>query len=333
MPRLRLVLGLVAVLATHLTATSVAAAPIFMGLGDLGGGPISSSAHGVSADGSVVVGRGNGASDGEAFRWTAGAGMLGLGDLPGGTFESQASGVSAYGSVVVGNSRSASGNEAFRWTAGGGMVGLGDLPGGIFSSRAWAVSADGSVVVGFSRTDLGNEAFRWTVESGMVGLGDLPGGVFSSVATAISADGQTIVGMSSSAASGSEAFRWTAASGMEALGFPPGRTISRARAVSGDGSIVVGESLGGPTAFIWDEENGMRLLSEVLTDDYGIDLTGWSLELADGISSDGRTIVGRGTNPSGFTEAWVAVIPEPSTALLLAFGLLGLGVAGRRPGL
>ena len=49
-------------------------------------------------------------------------------------------------------------------------------------------------------------------------------------------------------------------------------------------------------------------------------LSGWTLEYANGISDDGVTIVGQGTNPSGFTEAFIATIPEPSTALLLGAG-------------
>ncbi|HDZ68804.1 MAG TPA: PEP-CTERM sorting domain-containing protein, partial [Phycisphaerales bacterium] len=99
----------------------------FQGLGDLPGGGFWSNAVGVSADGSVVVGRGFSASGFEAFRWENGV-MIGLGDLPGDGFYSNAFDVSANGSVVVGIGGSDSGPEAFRWTAGGGMVGLGDLP-------------------------------------------------------------------------------------------------------------------------------------------------------------------------------------------------------------
>jgi hypothetical protein len=48
------------------------------------------------------------------------------------------------------------------------------------------------------------------------------------------------------------------------------------------------------------------------------------------ISSDGQTIVGYGTNPSGNTEAWLATIPEPNTALLVMTGVLGIAANRRR---
>ena len=60
-------------------AFSASAVPMFQGLGDLPGGLFNSQAYDVSADGSVVVGQGNSASGGEAFRWTS-AGMVGLGE-------------------------------------------------------------------------------------------------------------------------------------------------------------------------------------------------------------------------------------------------------------
>src|ERR1039458_5486853 len=93
-----------------------------VGLGYVPGGN-SSSATAVSGDGSIVVGSSGyqdyvGAPGNyQAFRWTAGSGMVGLGYLPGGT-NSTATGASADGSLVVG---SASGEQSFRWTAGSGM--------------------------------------------------------------------------------------------------------------------------------------------------------------------------------------------------------------------
>jgi len=103
---------------------------------------------------------------------------------------------------------------------------------------------------------------------------------------------------------------------------------SYARGVSSDGSVVVGHGSTalGIEAFIWDATNGMRNLRTVLVD-AGLNLTGWTLQEAKGVSADGLTIVGYGTNPKGDTEAWVAdlsPIPEPTTLCLIGFGLLGL---------
>lgn len=297
-------------------------------LGDLPGGLVSSGANAASSDGSVVVGSsssaGSTASGAEAFRWTPSGGMVGLGDLPGGRFHSVARDVSGDGSVAVGFSDSASGEEAFLWTAGGGMVGLGDLAGGAFVSAATAISADGAVVVGASESESGVEAFRWTQAGGMVGLGELAGGEFRAAASATSADGSAVVGFSFSG-SGQEAFYWTSTSGIVGLGDLDGGAFrSSANAISADGSMVVGlaTSAAGDEAFVWDATRGMRSLAEVLTTDYGLDLTGWRLESATGISADGQRIVGVGTNPNGFTESWLAILPEPSASWLLAIGLL-----------
>jgi hypothetical protein len=76
----------------------------------------------------------------------------------------------------------------------------------------------------------------------------------------------------------------------------------------------------------------MRNLQDVLTNDYGLHLTGWELNEATGISSDAKVIVGFGVNASGQYEAWRAVIPEPSTLLMLLTGGLFLTAAAWRRG-
>jgi PKD repeat protein len=65
----------------------------------------------------------------------------------------------------------------------------------------------------------------------------------------------------------------------------------------------------------------MRNLKSVLTAG-GLDLGGWTLSMAWGVSADGSTIVGAGLNPEGQAEAWRATlgaIPDepnqPPTAL------------------
>ena len=144
-----------------------------MGIGFLPGhlpAVAQSEAFDVSADGSVVVGRGSSASGLEAFRWTAASGMVGLGELPGGLFESRANGVSADGSVVVGRSRTddISANEAFVWTQDNGMQSLRDMliASGVTGLDDWelheasGISADGQWVVGNGINPLGEgEAF------------------------------------------------------------------------------------------------------------------------------------------------------------------------------
>ncbi len=315
-----------------------------VGLGDLPGGEKLSAAFGVSADGSVIAGTSTSAASNasnpplESLIWTAQTGLVPLGDLPGGTFSSFTNGISADGSTVLGNSDSTLGRQAFRWTAQTGMVGLGDFAGGIFNSTATSASSDGAIVVGSGNNDLGVEAFRWTESTGLEGLGHLAGGEFFSRAFGISDDGLTIVGRSSSAnslgqpitnSSGTEAFLWTTATGMLALGdLPGGNFFSRAIAVSGDGSIIVGQSESdlGEEPFIWDSTQGIRPLVKVLTDDFGLDLSGWTSLTVTDISADETTFVGFGTNPTGNLEGWIANIapqspsvPEPSSG----WGMLG----------
>lgn len=315
-----------------------------VGLGDLGIGELFpgngfSGAAGVSGDGSVVAGTAHSLNGSEAFRWTEMDGMVGLGDIPEGINFVLGNAISEDGLVIVGDADTSETNQAFRWTSASGMVGLGFLDGGtpedptLSFSGATGVSGDGSVVVGRSFSDAGIQAFRWTGSGGMVGLGDLPGGRFGSRATAVSVDGQVVVGQGTSLSTGfgDEAFRWTSAEGIVGLGTISGSSSSIAHGVSGNGSVVVGKS---GVAFIWDSFNGMRDLRSVLVNDFGLgsSLNGWSLSEANAVSVDGRAIVGFGINPSGDGEAWLVIIPEPSSLTLIAIGLSGLFGCGRQTG-
>ncbi len=254
-----------------------------VGLGVVPGA--SSQPAGVNVDGSVIVGTNSfGAFPSQAFRWTAANGIVNLGSLPG-YLVNGASGVNADGSVVVGTSNAAdTSGQAFRWTASSGMVGLGYLSGN--NGNAWStgrgVNADGSVVVGGSI----GQAFRWTPTSGMTGLGFLPGSnvEIGSEAFAVSADGSVVVGQS-----GGEAFRWTAATGMIDLGFSSAYVCFQPFGVNADGSVIVGGS-GGPAsrAIRWTAGNGIESIQDLLTAS-GVNLAGWQLTGASGVSADGTT--------------------------------------------
>jgi probable HAF family extracellular repeat protein len=271
----------------------------------------------VSADGSTVVGAYAGPNGTEGFRWLADGTFEGLGDLPGGPFLSQAFDVSEDGKVIVGASAIDFGGgriptQAFRWTETETMVPIADL-----GTQARAVSADGSVVVGTSAT-LGG--FRWPELPGQPALG-LPG-AFDVVPNAVSADGSVIVGETvfRFGLSGlrSEAFRWTEDEGSVSLS-----PANVAYDVSADGSAIVGQS---PVhgAFYWTLETGMLSLQNVLLSLGVTNLDGWTLTQAEGISPDGRTIVGSGTDPNGVGQAWIATIPEPSNIALAIIAALGI---------
>jgi probable HAF family extracellular repeat protein len=278
------------------------------------------TAYGVSADGSVIVGVGRLTPPGtfggtEAFRWTEAGGFVGLGDLPGGVYFSEAIGVSADGAIIAGSS---SENGPFaqpiehtvRWSSGM-MANLGGL-GGAYSYPG-AISGDGSTIIGISDT----KEYRWTQATGMVAL--TPGDDFTTARFfGLSHDGSVMVGGGNST-NGFEAFRWTQAGGFVGLGdLPGGAFASYASAVSGDGSIIVGTGRtgSGDRAAIWDAAHGMRDLRDVLVTDFGLgaSLDGWVLTTVQAISSDGKFIVGYGTNPNTATyEAWLANLTTPST--------------------
>ena len=332
----------------------------FIPLGD-------SPATALSSDGSTVVGFSRGVAPTRAWRWTAADGRTDLPPLTEASPQSRAHGVSADGlfavgfdsgavlwrgsdevtslgprgigygvsrdgSIVVGSRARADdpSGPGFpgRWVIGdGGAVTYEELsPSG---DRAWAVTPDGRVIVG----DAGL-AFRWTEAQGLVSLGALPGHT-RSFATATSTDGARIVGgsqASSASSSPYHPFLWTEGTGMVPLGdLPGGEDHGYATGVS-DAGVVVGHSVSfrGLEYFIWHAARGMRSLRDVLTRDYGLDLTGWDLTATQGgrtptwsiaISADGTTLLGTGVNPAGATEAWMAVIPEP------ACGFAALGFA------
>lgn len=278
-----------------------------VGLGDLDGPPVDSRALAVSADGRVIVGE----ASGRPARWVDGVASP-LGELAPGQ-GGVALGVSADGAVIVGWADTLVGREAFRWTEATGIVSLGALGTDPIDAFASDASADGSVVTGQSMSDRPNvEAIRWTEATGMVGLGDVPGGFFYALGFAISDDGGVICGSAIGDSGDFEAFRWTEAGGLEQLDSDIGsRFSSSANAISADGSLIVGyaEHLG--DAMLWDERRGFRGLRTMLEDDFGLDLGGWRVGSAEGVSIAGgvATLVGYGLNPSGANEGWVATIP------------------------
>ncbi len=326
-------------------------------LGELLTGKIESEARAASGDGSVVVGDSkiedpnNPAKDvKEAFRWEDDV-MTGLGFLEDPTvkYESVATAVSDDGLVVAGKSKVTDPNdgtksvkEAFIWEDDV-MTGLGFLAddGIDYESEALGISGDGFVVVGKAKntdpndaTSSVKEAFVW--EDGvMTGLGFLQDDTdkVESEARAASYDGSVVVGNSrvddpnNPTKSIKEAFIWEdgVMTGLGFLADAAGPFESKATGVSADGSVVVGESklVTGKEAFIWTaESNEMRSLRDVLEEDLGVDLTGWTLSKPPVISSDGETMIALATNPDGDVEAFVTYLPEPVGGIYAGIALL-----------
>ncbi|MGE0537431.1 MAG: hypothetical protein AB7O68_20850 [Pirellulales bacterium] len=282
-----------------------------------------SQTESVSADGSVVAGFSDSNNDGQPFRWTAATGMQPLGSTSSlyGFGDNHAYAMTADGMTIVGTGRPrvqpflTAPYVPFRWTEVLGYEFL-SLPAGTTSGAAFGITLDGSTIVGRVASSSDTQAVRWT-SLGVQSLGDLPGGAVFSTARAVSADGSMIAGFSDSS-SGMQLFAWTSANGMVGLGVPMSGAVQwyEFLAMSADGSRMVG-ALGGKS-FTYTAASGLQDLTSVLVQrGLGPALDGWTSLAATGISADDTTIVGLGTNPSGYREGWIAIIPEPSATVLI----------------
>lgn len=275
----------------------------------------SSTIIAISDNGGAMVGKANDEEQGtiQAVRWTKQKGRLtGLGYLPGNSSFSRAQGVSKDGSVVFGFGITSGLFHAFRWTKSGGMVDLNERFGIDQQFLLYSTSADGKVASGMTyMPDDSSMAVRWSKQEGLTVLGTVAGGSASS-APSVSGDGKVAVG-SCSANGKLQACRWVETGPAQGVGFISGYDNSYLLATSGDGAVAVGQAFSfdasagkvARVAIIWSEAHGLWKLQDVLETDYGLDTAGWKLEVATGISSDGKTIVGTGKNPEGEPEGWV----------------------------
>ncbi len=253
--------------------------------------------------------------------------------------------LSSNGRYLSGTVYAGGGLDAYLWDLDGGgrtFVSSGSGSGTSFRSvEPLAVSNTGVVVGREFRIETSgsvDDYFRWDAAGGGISLQTPAEPSGNDGPLAISADASTIVGSVQVAPgdAGVRAVRWNAAGELSVLtGLPGYNGRSVASAVSADGAVIAGtvEGLGsdadpGSTVVLWDRDGEAHAL-EVLLAALGVDLGGFSLDHVEAISDDGRTIVGRGTNGLGETQGFLAIIPEPGTALLIGLGLLGL--AAQKP--
>jgi uncharacterized membrane protein len=268
-------------------------------------GFVASWASGVADDGSVIGGGGQDSSTAQVlFQWTAQSGMKSFGTNM--NFQAPiANGMSGDGSTLVGSATTSTGvMVAIACTKTNGMTKLDDVPGYTTSSMASAVSDDGSAIVGNASSGTGNAPVLWV--SGMTPIVLTDPAASDGTASAITRDGKTVFGVTTKISDGTNsAFRWTAAAGMTFFG----DESSSIAAVSDDGMVAVGREIGtNHGAAVYDAAGVHDVLD--LLDSAGVhDADGWMLGAVTGVSADGKTMVGYGTDPGGNSRGWVAVIP------------------------
>ena len=296
-------------------------------LGSLGAGD--SRANAASTNGDVIVGRAFNGNTNEAFRWSAGSGMIGLGVLS--QDGSEALGVSGDGAVVAGfdglvgrgcTTARLSGTsdcppqigteQAFVWRATTGMQQLPRLPEDPFA-RAHAVSTDGSTVIGTSF-----QYIERTLSSAGVGIF-----LVDPVGASTFWDADNTIG--TIAPSDARPLGITANDEVyfdnQQIGpiSGPLRPLSSGldtAAVAADGTTAVGQAQTFNTAAAFRGQ--LVHLKPLLIQFFDLDLTGWVLREATGISADGLTIVGNGLNPLGEEEGWIAQLDAWPDAAELA---------------
>lgn len=260
-------------------------------------GQFSSAAYGCNATGSTVAVISFGQTV-RALRWTPSVGSMTVAALiP--SHSASAFGMSGNGGTMVGTSENSGSGPSVRrpviWRGGLPPIDLGNLP-GTLAGLALASNYEGSVIVGMSEPYAYSnlfKGFRWTEVGGMVAIPG-PNGLPSMIPSDVSDDGEIIVGEAASVAC-----RVVGPPGEfipQSLGVLPGTSSSRATAISGDGTVIVGYSSSpwDEVPFRWSVNGGMVALPVP---------TGFARPFD--VSNNGRTIVGQGTSSSGTAAiAW-----------------------------
>ncbi|MDQ2867043.1 MAG: hypothetical protein M3R59_01315 [Verrucomicrobiota bacterium] len=299
--------------------------------GTMGGRPFITASD-ISADGNWIAYRAKPGGDGHHEA------MICAGDLSqttalgrGTNVYSAATQISDDGANVFGfGYDSVAQPHSFHWTAANGYQQIAE-PSGYNKSipAARGVSSDGIVSIGdISNFDIdtfvesAHQAYRWTSADGLVQLGYLPGGD-RSVALGLTRDGSQIFGISNSTTSPGDTyfgewFLWSSGSGMTSLGKPIGYdNFSLFGGISSDGIILAtaaydSTATNPDTSFVYSTlTRTFYAIPELLAHSgAATSLQGWSALSSLGVSDDGNTLFGSGTDPNGLHQGWTAHFPD-----------------------
>ncbi|WP_228448323.1 secretion protein [Chryseobacterium sp. CH25] len=222
-----------------------------------------------------------------------------------------------------------SGGGIYMWTAATGIVQIGSISNGYPAAGRTVVSNDGNTiassltnaVTGFNEISTYNViSSTWVNKGGLV-----PTGWDGSVSSTwgMSPSGNTIVGLGWLTASNAHAVKWDETNGVVDLGSMVSGRSSRANAISGDGTVVVG----------WqDEATGTRSGAKWVdgVESFITDSNGNNVGEAGAVSTDGNTIIGA-ANPNPYVwkaGTGVTYITHPNASFSFKGGATGVSGDG-----
>ncbi len=280
----------------------------------------SNYAQATNRDGSVMSGMLDGTFVDRGFIWKAATGAVVMPVLPTGQRLYSAKHMSSNGLFVTGSSDTSSGTRPYRYDLVlGQMVNLTQAPApiaGATGGSADTMNDDGSMVLGGYSTSTQSVSSIWTPSSGFLPPPAAPPGGTNVTLGCISGDG-TILGGGCimSGVTGRVPVRWVNGT-PQTLTIPSGMNdLSGIALGSADGGTMLGTYRfpTGPSSdefrpFLWRSDLGIVPLYSYITDTLGLSMQGVSNLSVNGISADGKVLVGEGRRNNRW-EGWMLRLP------------------------
>lgn len=209
--------------------------------------------------------------------------------------------MNAAGTLLVGESQGGSWGPASIWSSDGTVKEIGHGLDG--TGYPMSISADGKFISGVLKDSNGlYQAYRYSESTGIT--------IIKEEATTVlmSADGQTIAAVSGDGTPSPRTFLWNASAG---LSEPCGSVPCQAYVVSGDGRVLIGDTLvdGSYERFVWTSSRGMRRLDDVLAA-AGVSYSKWKTLGVTAMTPDARVLVGNALDAQRNSSGYRLVLPD-----------------------